>query len=204
MCAMSQPRFVVLEGLDASGTTTQANLLAAALQARDLPVCLTAEPTDGPVGRLLRSHVRRELTLDAHTAALVFTADRADHLDRVIRPALHRGEWVVCDRYLLSTLAYQGADGVDPESVLAASRGFLVPDLTVFLDVPARVLTERLAERHQTDRYEDPELSGQLRAAYELGIELLRSNGHRVEILDGTAPVDNVLQDVQRRLDALV
>jgi dTMP kinase len=206
MSSMGQPRFVVLEGLDGAGTTTQAELLAGVLRARGLRVCLAAEPTDGPLGRVLRSHVRRELTLDPHAAALVFSADRADHLDRVIRPALERGEWVVCDRYLLSTLAYQGAGGVDPAAVLAASRTFEVPDLVIFLDVPLPVLAERLAERTQgaPDRYDDPDFAPRLREAYGRSIELLRRRGDRVEIVDGEAPVDNVLEAVRGRLDALV
>src|SRR4051794_5496285 len=108
MDSSTQPRFVVLEGMDGAGTTTLSHLVTEGLRSRDLRVCLTAEPTDGPFGRVLRSHLKGDLTLDAHTTALVFSADRADHLARTVRPALARGEWVVCDRYLLSTLAYQG------------------------------------------------------------------------------------------------
>lgn len=197
------PRFVVLEGLDGAGTTTQAGLVADALRARGAVVCLTAEPTDGPLGRVLRSHVRGEISLGPHTAALTFTADRADHLERTIRPALSRGEWVVSDRYLLSTIAYQGAEGADRDWILEASRGFEVPDLTVYLAVPAPELAGRLSRRERTDRYEAPDLDVRLRAAYEESIAMLRSHGHLIEVVDGAREPRDVLDDVLARLDAL-
>jgi dTMP kinase len=195
-------RFVVLEGLDGAGTTTQAGLLATALRARDLRVCETAEPSDGPLGEVLRAHVRGEITLDPVTAALTFTADRSDHLARVVRPALGRGEWVVCDRYLLSTLAYQGAEGVDRSLVLSASAGFEIPDLTVYLDVPQDVLERRLASRATAERYEAPALAERLRASYVESIELLTANGHAIEVLNGTEDPQMVLESVLTRLDA--
>jgi dTMP kinase len=196
-------RFVVLEGLDGSGTTTQAGLVAQALRTRGLRVTETAEPTEGPLGRILRAHVRGELTLDPPTAALAFTADRADHLARVIRPALARGEWVVCDRYLLSTLAYQGAEGVDRRWILDASAGFEVPDLTVFLEVPEPELARRLGKRPRADRYEGAETTRAVLASYEESIELLRRAGHSVEVVDGCARPQDITSDVLARLDAL-
>ncbi len=194
---------MVLEGLDGAGTTTQAELLAQALRDRGATVCRTAEPTDGPLGRVLRSHVRGEISLGPLTAALTFTADRADHLERTIRPALARGEWVVSDRYLLSTVGYQGAEGVDREWILEASKGFDPPDLTVYLDVPAAVLAERLARRERTDRYEGADLSDSLRTAYAESIDLLRIRGHRIETEDGTLESHEVLERILARLDAL-
>ncbi len=201
--AAERGRFVVLEGLDGSGTTTQAALLSAALRARDLRVCTTAEPTDGPLGRVLRAHVRGELTLDPVTAALTFTADRADHLARLVRPALARGEWVVCDRYLLSTLAYQGAEGVDRAFVLTASSTFEIPDITVYLEVPVAELTRRLRSRSTTERYEAPALASRLRESYLGSMEILRSGGHVIEVVDGTGDPEGVLESVLARLDAV-
>jgi dTMP kinase len=197
-----QPCFIVVEGLDGVGTTTVAERLSQALEARDLGVRLTAEPTDGAFGRLLRRHLHTDVTLDPPTAGLVFTADRADHLGSVIRPALARGRWVVCDRYLLSTLAYQGAEGVDREAILAASDGFDVPDVTFFLDAPDGVRAERMSARGHLDRYEDPGLAERLRDSYRASIELLRARGHRVEEIDASPPVDDVLAELLARLDA--
>ncbi len=196
-----QSLFLVVEGLDGAGTTTIANRLAEALRARDLQVCLTAEPTDGPLGALLRAHVKGNLNLEEQIAALVFTGDRADHLGQVIRPALRRGEWVVCDRYLLSTLAYQGAAGVPRDAILAASSGFDVPDVTFVLDVPEEVRAQRLASRTQSERYERADLAEGLRLSYEESIALLRSAGHRIEVIDSSQAIDKVLEDVLARLD---
>ncbi len=205
MGSKQQPdaRFIVIEGMDGAGTTTQTRLVGEALRARDLRVCLTAEPSDGPLGRVLRAHVTGEITLDPITAALTFSADRSEHLAHVIRPALRRGETVVCDRYLLSTLAYQGSDGIDREFILAASESFEIPDLTVFLDVPPDNLAQRLSRRKASDRYEDPALTDALRASYELSIALLKERGHVIELIDGTSDQQNVLSDVLSRLDAL-
>ena len=189
--------------MDGTGTTTLSQLIADGLRARDLRVCLTAEPTDGPLGTVLRAHLKGALSLDAHTAALVFSGDRADHLTRTIRPALARGEWVVCDRYLLSTLAYQGAEGVSREAVLAASSGFDVPDLTVVLDASDEVREGRMAGRSERERYEDEAFSEGLRGSYEAAIDLLRSAGHRIEILDATASPEDIAAEVLGRLDTL-
>lgn len=196
--------FVVLEGLDGAGTTTQTGLVTAALRARGLDVQATAEPSDGPLGAVLRAHLRSEVTLDPVAAALCFTADRADHLARVVRPALDAGTWVVCDRYLLSTLAYQGAEGVDRSLVMAASQTFDVPDLTVVLDVGEEELVRRLSERSRVDRYEARELAGALRESYRTSAELLREHGHRVDAVDGSGTPEEVLHRVLGRLDGAV
>jgi dTMP kinase len=198
-----QGYFVVVEGLDGAGTTTLADRLAQALKLRDLRVRLTAEPTGGPFGRLLRRHVQQEVTLGPSAAALVFTADRSDHLSTEIEPALARGRWVVCDRYLLSTLAYQGADGVDRERIMSASAGFPVPDVTFFLDAPDDVRRTRMGSRDDVERYEHDELQAGLRESYEASIELLRARGHRIETIDASRPIDDVLADVLARLDGV-
>jgi dTMP kinase len=195
-------RFCVLEGLDGTGTTTLSAILAERLQARDLRVLTTAEPTEGPFGRLLRSHVEHRVDLDPHTAALAFTADRHEHLEQVIRPALRRGHWVISDRYLLSTLAYQGAEGVSREAILAASQGFDVPDVTFLLDAPDDVRRERMSSRGRVDRYEDPALALRLRASYEESAALLRRHGHRIEAVDATSDPEAIVSDLLGRLDA--
>lgn len=204
MPGREQARFIVLEGLDGAGTTTQAAALAAALQACDLQVQLTAEPSDGPVGRVARAHVNRETELDPQAAALCFSADRADHLHRVVRPALASRRWVVCDRYLLSTLAYQGAEGVDRGWIMALSASFEVPDLTIFLDLPHDERARRMSGRGHTDRYEAPDLQEGIRDSYRTSIEILRSAGHRLEVLDGTGDTEAVTARVWAAVEAVV
>ena len=197
-----QACFCVLEGLDGVGTTTISALLKEALQARDLRVRTTAEPTDGAFGRLLRRHLAKEVDLAPTTAALIFTADRADHLTSVIRPALARGRFVISDRYLLSTLAYQGAGGVPMEAVLAASEGFDVPDVTFLLEVPEDVRRARMGARGSLERYEEPEFDAKLRDSYARAAELLRSRGHRIESVDASRDPKTIVSDLLARLDA--
>lgn len=196
-------RFLVIEGLDGAGTTTQTGLLTDALRSREVRVCATAEPSEGPIGQALRAHVRGEISLDGPTAALTFTADRADHLGRVIRPALAAGECVVCDRYLLSTLAYQGCEGVDREWILHMSQGFEVPDLTVYLDVPDVELARRLSGRGRSERYEDEGMTEGLRTSYGASIALLRERGHEIVVVDGSLDPSALLEEILRRLDGL-
>src|SRR5690242_1367991 len=117
--------FIVLEGIDGSGTTTQAARLAQTLQARGARVHATREPSTGPVGRLLRQALtgtlvadERPVQLDFCTLALLFAADRMDHVRREIEPALARGEVVISDRYDLSSLIYQSETSPDAEQYL--------------------------------------------------------------------------------------
>ncbi len=155
-----RPLFVVFEGTDGSGTTTQGDLLATALRHAGRTVLRTAEPSDGPVGRLLRQVLREKGAerLDPVSVALLFAADRVDHCTRVIEPALRRGEVVVCDRYLGSSLAFQVVDGqgaIDAAWVFDINRRALVPDLTMLLDVPVGVALTRIHHRGKpTERYE--------------------------------------------------
>ena len=189
-----------MEGPDGAGTTTQAAMLAEALRARDLRVRLTAEPSDGPVGRVVRTHVRGEVSLPPEAAALAFTADRADHLARVIRPALADGQCVVCDRYLLSTLAYQGSEGVDRRWLMDVSASFDVPDLTLLLMVPPGERARRIASRGPAERYEAASIQDALDASYSEAAQLLRSAGQRVEEVDASGTPEQV----HRRLLAIV
>lgn len=199
-----QPRFLVLEGPDGSGTTTQARLLSEALRARGLQVCPTAEPSDGPIGRLLRDHVRGRIAFDPLAEALAFSADRADHLTRVIRPALRSASWVVCDRYLLSTLAYQGVGGVPAGRILDMSDGFDVPDLTVVLDVEAAERSKRRARRgEQPERYDDQAFQDRLEDAYRSAAELLRTRGHGIVFVPGGKTPQDTCRLILSEVDGL-
>ena len=128
------PKFIVLEGVEASGKSTQLQLLALALRARGHRVTVTAEPTTERLGVFAREMLESgEAT--AHVAALLFAADRAEHCDALIRPALGRGEVVLCDRYLLSSIVYQGEHGLDASWIRSINRHALEPDLTFVLEL---------------------------------------------------------------------
>jgi dTMP kinase len=138
-------RFIAFEGPDGAGKTTQARSLAEALRADGHDVVLTREPGGTELAEAIRalvlSHaVNGQPPMSAAAEALLFTAARADHVDRLIRPALAAGQVVICDRFTGSTMAYQGGGrGLDVEALAAAqslATGGLVPDLTVLLDLP--------------------------------------------------------------------
>jgi len=139
---------IVLEGLDGAGKSTQARLLARRLADEGHRVLRTREPTPGPVGRRLREHATAGEPLGPREECELFFQDRRWHAELVLRPALAAGEVVVCDRYFPSTVAYQGARGLDPQTLLAESElEFPAPDLAVLLRLPAEAGLDRVARR---------------------------------------------------------
>ena len=191
-------RFIVLEGIDGSGTTTQSARLARRFEESGRSVCLTAEPSTGPVGQFLRRVLRREITdatgaphsLPWSAMALLFAADRLDHVETVVRPALARGSVVVSDRYVLSSLAYQsltspGGAASLPWITEINSRA-LRPDLTVVVDVDPDVAAARRASRSgPAELFEVAELQRRLAGAYARAAELLPGQAV-VHVADGT------------------
>lgn len=136
--------FIVFEGIDGSGKTTQARMLADYLASRGVRVLLTSEPSDGPVGTHIRSLTTRP---EPEAEALLFTEDRRDHLNRTILPALAQGVTVICDRYVYSSAAYQGARGLDPESILAENSAFALPaDVTFLIEIDVDSALARIGE----------------------------------------------------------
>jgi dTMP kinase len=177
--------FIVLEGIDGAGTTTQMGRLAASLRERGVPVHETSEPSPGPVGRLLREALRGRERIDPLTVALLFAADRIDHYEREIGPALGRGELVLCDRYLGSSLVYQGAFA-DLTWVREVNRHARRADLTLVVDVPAEEARKRRTARGgEPELFDGQELQARLAAAYRRLPELMPEE--RVVVVDGAA-----------------
>lgn len=145
------PRFLVLEGIDGSGTTTQSKRLAERLRARGHTVLETREPSRGPIGLLTRQMLAAgsATTVEPEALALFFAADRLEHLAREIEPAVARGEVVICDRYLVSSWVYQSID-CDPSWVREINRHARWPDLTFMFSLPAELGLARVAARRAT------------------------------------------------------
>jgi dTMP kinase len=198
-------KFIVLEGIDGSGTTTQLERAVAYLAGLGRRATATREPSAGPIGRLLRDALLGRLhmpdggQLDGRTMALLFAADRIDHLQREIEPQLAAGTTVVSDRYLLSSLAYQ-AEETDRAWVASLARGVLTPDLTILLDVPIEVAARRrTAAGRPSERYDADAYLARVAANYR---ELARREGS-VVILDGGRSIDEVAALVCRAIDSL-
>lgn len=203
---MTPPLFIVLEGIDGSGTTTQLGLLERHLQGRGRRVHATREPSTGPVGRLLR-----EILLGGHKSptgepvdglamALLFAADRRDHLTREISPALAAGDDVVSDRYLLSSLAYQ-AQEAERDWVAGLAREVRVPDLTLLLDLPVEVAAvRRRAAGRPDERYDADSIQARVAARYRE----LCAGDPRAVILDAAPSVAEVATAVAAAVDRLL
>jgi len=185
-------RFIVLEGGDATGKTTQAALLAARLREQGREVVQTFEPGGTALGGSLRRLLLDgEGTVEPEAEALLMAADRAQHVLEVVRPSLGRGDWVVSDRFMPSSLAYQGVGrglGVPAiEIVNGIATGGLEPDLVVVLDLPPDVATERFGAAR--DRLEEEDDAFRL-AVHEAYRDLAGSRGW--VLLDASGPVDDV------------
>lgn len=186
--------FVVVEGGEGVGKSTQVERLAAALRADGRDVVVTFEPGDTQVGRELRTALlHADTDLDPHAELLLLLADRAQHVAEVIRPALDRGAVVVCDRYTPSSLAYQGIArdlGVDAVERLSAwAEDGVTPDVVIVLDLPDDVAEARVSgERDRFERAGDG-FHGQVRKAYrqlaeERGWALVDASGSPAEVAE--------------------
>jgi dTMP kinase len=190
---MSSPgRFLAVEGLDGSGGTTQVARLAAALRARGLEVLVTGEPTGLPIGQLIRAALRGQQPLSDGVLPYLFAADRRDHLDREILPALARGAWVISDRYLASSLAYQ-ALAIEFDHVVALNSRFLQPCLTIMLELdPAASLARVAARGAQLERFEVLETLVRVHASYHRALDWVRAQGAAVAVIDASDSVEQV------------
>jgi dTMP kinase len=199
-------KFVVLEGIDGAGTTTQISRLQRFLEARGIKSVITREPSDGPVGTVIRNALRGRIRLPEaggggpladETIALLFAADRVDHLASEIVPALERGVWVLSDRYVDSSVAYQGTL-IDIDWVMKINRYAVRPDLTFFFDVDVDAALGRInASRVQKDIFEKRELLLRVAEGYR---KLYEAPTPDVVRLDANLPADKVYEDLTRAL----
>jgi dTMP kinase len=191
--------FAVFDVGYGSGTSTQLSLLEKRMAEKNpKPVFYPCfEPTDGPVGRLIRSALKKEIHLMPETLARLFAADRAEHLygvDGVIERCL-RGELVVSDRYALSSLVYQGIECGDdlPQSLNA---GFPLPELLIFLDLESETALKRLENRPALEIYENLEFQKKVRQKYLRLLDGCREAGVRVSIIDASKSPEVVADEV--------
>jgi thymidylate kinase len=196
-------RFIVFEGGDGAGTTTQLHRLDAALQRASVPHWVTSEPTDAPEGRLIRRILSGELRRDPATLARLYAADRNEHLSGSggIRDRLARGEAVICDRYVFSSLAYQGVT-CGPDLPAKLNEDFPLPELLVFFDLSATQSVGRLSARPSLDIFEELPFQEKVRAAYLKALDDYASSGMRIIRIDASRGVEEVGRDILCAVEA--
>jgi len=182
--------FICIEGLDASGKTTHARRLVRNLRRRGFDVVYTTEPSLGEIGRFIRKHVLdRKRRVPSVVEALLFAVDRVDHVEKRIKPALEEGKIVVSDRYVYSSLAYQGAAGLDLKWIEEINKLALPPDLAIYIDVPPEVVVKRMKRKKSV--MERLETQRRVRDVYMKFVE----NGKLVPV-DGNRRKDEVAKDI--------
>jgi len=201
-------RLIVLEGLDGAGTTTQARRLVGHLQGRGQPAHLTREPSDGPIGRLIREmltghHALPDVRIGQSTFGLLFAADRLDHMQREVEPRLAGGVTVVSDRWYHSSLAYQGT-GADRDWIATLNARARRPDLTILLQVRPEIAAQRrVAAGRVQELFEDLAMQQEVEAGYRATVAELTALGERIEVIDGELPPDAVFQQIAALTEAI-
>jgi len=199
--------FAVFEGGDGSGTSTQLALLGqkfAARPAQSPSFFPTAEPAEGPIGRLIRSALKNNPVLQPDTLARLFAADRGEHLYAAngIVERCKRGELVVCDRYVLSSLVYQGIE-CGEELPHSLNEDFPAPELLLFFDIDPQIAQERLQNRPSLEIYEHLEFQMKVRKRYHALLDGYRQAGVRVEVIDAAQSVEKVTAEVWSHLSKM-
>lgn len=199
---MSSGRFITVEGGEGAGKTTQIAFIYDYLQRTGLTVALTREPGGTALGEELRALLlgHRHKGMALATETLLMFAARAEHLERVIRPALAAGHWVLCDRFTDASYAYQGGGrGLALEKIAILEdwvQGDLQPDLTLLFDVPVEMGLERAARRSTADRFEQEEKAffERVRTAY---LQRARQHPDRYRRVDAARPIEQVRAEVE-------
>jgi dTMP kinase len=202
--------FIVLEGIDGSGTTTQAKKLHNYLCGKGLDATATNEPTDEPVGKLIRDSLSGRITsprtsqrieFSEPALCLLFAADRVEH-SRLIDDERRQGVHVVCDRYVLSSIAYQSLDpSITPQRVIDVNRGCSVPDVTFFLQVPVSECLARLKNRKDAPTvYETKGMLKRIDRNYRTMRKLYERTYGPIIVIDGSVSPDDVHAEIVERL----
>jgi len=191
---MSKGLFVVLEGIDGSGTSTQLQRLAVELRGRGFAIHTTAEPTTGPIGRFIRDVLEKRERISSPGLALAFAADRLHHVETEILPKLDAGTIVLADRYVLSSLAYQGLDNPLPW-VEDLNKHALTPSLSILLRVSPEVAAERRAKRGSPDElFDAAEKQRAIAKEYDRVFELPQ-HGPKV-VLDASPSIEKLTVEI--------
>ncbi|MCK4807998.1 MAG: dTMP kinase [Candidatus Aenigmarchaeota archaeon] len=189
---MTKGMFIVFEGLDGSGSSTQVSLLQKALRKAGYTAHITKEPTNNLIGGLIRGQLTKDWKTGPECLQLLFAADRAHHLEREILPGVEKGCVVISDRYYFSTMAFGGID-IDMDWLKKLNEKFKVPDLSFFIKVPARECVKRISDsRFEFELFEEEKKLERVWKNYDI----LAKDFDNVHVIDGTQSVEEVHEEI--------
>ena len=196
-----EAKFITLEGIEGSGKTSSIKSITDLLDSKRISYVVTREPGGSSIGSELRSILLDPKTeISSEVELLLMLADRKDHVEKVILPNLETGNWVISDRFMDSSIAYQGGGRkLDKKMIDSFSKNLNLPnpDLTLLFDVPVKISLSRVKARGELDRFEQEELAfhNRIREAY---LELAKENISRIQIIDSSQEIERMLKNVEQ------
>ena len=205
-----EAKFITLEGIEGSGKTSSIKSITDLLDSKRISYVVTREPGGSSIGSELRSILLDPKTeISSEVELLLMLADRKDHVEKVILPNLETGNWVISDRFLDSSIAYQGGGRkLDKKMIDSFSKNLNLPnpDLTLLFDVPVETSLSRVKARGELDRFEQEKLDfhnkiNRIREAY---LELAEQNVNRIQIIDSSREIELMLKSVEQIIETLI
>ena len=200
-------KFITLEGIEGSGKTSSIKSITNLLDRKRISYVVTREPGGSSIGSELRSILLDPKTeISSEVELLLMLADRKDHVEKVILPNLETGNWVISDRFMDSSIAYQGGGRkLDKKMIDSFSKNLSLPnpDLTLLFDVPVEISLSRVKARGEPDRFEQEKLDfhNRIREAY---LELAKQNVNRIQIIDSSREIELMLKSVEQIIETLI
>jgi len=202
-----EAKFITLEGIEGSGKTSSIKSITDLLDSKRISYVVTREPGGSSIGNELRSILLDPKTeISSEVELLLMLADRKDHVEKVILPNLKTGNWVISDRFMDSSIAYQGGGRkLDKKMIDSFSKNLSLPnpDLTLLFDVPVEISLSRVKARGELDRFEQEKLDfhNRIREAY---LELAEQNVNRIQIIDSSREIELMLKSVEQIIETLI
>ena len=200
-------KFITLEGIEGSGKSTSLDTISKILETLDIEFIITKEPGGGPLGKDLRKILLdKKTSISPEVELLLMMADRKNHIDSIVEPSLKKGVWVISDRYLDSSYAYQGGGRqIDTSKIdlLTELLKLPIPDLTILFDLSPEIALQRAKNRSELDRFESEPIDfhQRIREAY---LNLANDNVERYVVIDASKDIQNVKDQVQKKVNQFI
>ena len=200
-------KFITLEGIEGSGKSTSLDTISKSLETHNIEFIVTKEPGGGPLGKDLRKMLLdKKTSISSEVELLLMMADRKNHIDNIVEPSLEKGIWVISDRYLDSSYAYQGGGrqiDVSKIDLLTEILKLPIPDLTLLFDLSPEIALQRAKNRSELDRFESEPMDfhQRIREAY---LTLANDNIERYVVIDASRDIQNVKDQVQKQLNQFI